>query len=249
MKMDPVIDVKDVSVRYRLAKDRVRTFKEFIIRSLKRQIEYEDFMALKNVSLQLYPGEMVGIIGRNGAGKSTLLKLVANVMKPSSGSVSVHGKVAPLIELGTGFDPELSGRENIFFNGSILGMRKIEMERKYAGIVEFSELGEFLESPVRTYSSGMIARLGFAIATEVSPDILILDEILGVGDLSFQKKCLRRIEAFRESGVAILFVSHNLEQVRSACDKALWLDHGVVKAWGDTETVSAEYEYFSFAGP
>jgi ABC-2 type transport system ATP-binding protein len=249
MEMDPVIEIKDASVRYRLPKDRVRTFKEFIIRSLKRQIEYEDFWALKNISLQLYQGEMVGIVGRNGAGKSTLLKLVAHVMKPSNGIVAVHGKVAPLIELGTGFDLELSGRENIFFNGSILGMNKNEMEQKYDSIAEFSELGEFLESPVRTYSSGMVARLGFAIATEVSPDILILDEILGVGDLSFQKKCLHRIEAFRKSGATILFVSHNLQQVRSACEKALWLDHGVVKAWGDTETVSAEYENFIFAGP
>jgi len=174
---------------------------------------------------------------------------VANVMKPTTGFLEVCGKVAPLIELGTGFDPDLSGRENIFFNGSILGMSKQEMEQKYGGITAFSELGDFLESPVRTYSSGMVARLGFAIATEVAPDILILDEILGVGDLSFQKKCLRRIKAFRESGAAILFVSHSLEQVRAACDKALWLDHGVVKAWGDTETVTAEYENFVFAGP
>lgn len=247
--MNLVVDIKDVSVRYRLPKDRVRTFKEFIIRSLKRQIEYEDFWALKNVSLQIYHGEMVGIVGRNGAGKSTLLKLVARVMKPTSGSVGVYGKVAPLIELGTGFDPELSGRENIYFNGSILGMNKSEMQRKYESIAAFSELGEFLDSPVRTYSSGMVTRLGFAIATEVSPDILILDEVLGVGDISFQKKCLRRIENFRKSGAAILFVSHNLDQVRAACEKALWLDHGQVMAWGDTESVTSQYEHFIFAGP
>ena len=247
--MDPVIDIKDVSVRYRLPKDRVRTFKEFFIKSLKRQIEYEDFWALKNVSLQLNPGEMIGIVGRNGAGKSTLLKLVAKVMKPTSGYLTVHGKVAPLIELGTGFDPELTGRENIYLNGSILGMNKNEMVQKYPNIAEFSELGDFLESPVRTYSSGMVARLGFAIATEVSPTILILDEILGVGDLSFQKKCLSRIETFRKGGATILFVSHSLEQVRSSCDKALWLDHGVAKAWGDTESVTAQYENFVFAGP
>ncbi len=249
MKMDPVIDIKDVSVRYRLPKDRVRTFKEFFIKSLKRQIEYEDFWALKNVSLQLNPGEMVGIVGRNGAGKSTLLKLVAKVMKPTSGSLTIHGKVAPLIELGTGFDTELTGRENVYLNGSILGMNKKEMAQKYPSIAEFSELGDFLESPVRTYSSGMVARLGFAIATEVSPTILILDEILGVGDLSFQKKCLNRIETFRKGGATILFVSHSLEQVRSSCDKALWLDHGFAKAWGGTESVTAQYENFIFAGP
>ncbi len=247
--MDPVIDLKDVSVRYRLPKDRVKTFKEFIIKSIKRQIEYEDFWALKNVNLQLHPGEMVGIVGRNGAGKSTLLKLVAKVMKPTSGYLMVQGKVAPLIELGTGFDPELTGRENIYLNGSILGMNKKEMAQKYASITEFSELGDFLESPVRTYSSGMVARLGFAIATEVSPTILILDEILGVGDLSFQKKCLSRIDAFRQGGATILFVSHSLEQVRSSCDKALWLDHGVAKAWGDTQSVTDRYENFVFAGP
>jgi ABC-2 type transport system ATP-binding protein len=247
--MRPVINVQGVSVRYRLPKDRVRTFKEFIIRSIKGQMVYEDFWALRNVSLELHQGEMVGIVGRNGAGKSTFLKLVAKVMKPTTGSLEVNGKVAPLIELGTGFDPELTGKENIYLNGSILGMSKKEMDRKYASIAEFSELGSFLESPVRVYSSGMVARLGFAIATEVSPDILILDEILGVGDLMFQKKCRRRIEAFRKAGVAILLVSHTLEIVRSDCDKALWLDHGVVKAWGDTEIVTAEYENFIFAGP
>lgn len=243
-----IIEIKEVSVRYRLPKERIRTLKEFVIHSMKHRLEYEDLWALQNVSLQVQRGEMLGIVGRNGAGKSTLLKLVAKVMKPSSGHLTVLGKVVPLIELGTGFDSELTGRENIYLNGSILGMNKKEMDGKYERIVEFSELKDFLDSPVRTYSSGMIARLGFAIATEVNPTILILDEILGIGDLGFQRKCLARIESFREAGTTILFVSHSLEQVRSWCDKALWLDHGVAKAWGDTQSITAQYENFIFAG-
>lgn len=245
----PIIDLKKVSVRYRLPKERIRTLKEYVIKSLRRRVEYEDLWALKNLDLQVRPGEMLGIIGRNGAGKSTLLKLVARVMKPTAGQVTVRGKVVPLIELGTGFDLELTGRENIFLNGSILGMNKREMTAKFDRIVEFCELADFLESPVRTYSSGMAARLGFAIATEVNPTILILDEILGIGDLGFQQKCLARIKTFREKGTTILFVSHALDQVRSWCDHTLWLDQGEMQAYGDTTGVTAQYEEFILRAP
>ncbi len=245
----PIINLQGVSVRYRLPKERIRTLKEYVIKSLRRRVEYEDLWALKNVHLQVWPGEMLGIIGRNGAGKSTLLKLVAKVMKPTAGSVTVQGKVVPLIELGTGFDLELTGRENIYLNGSILGRNRREMAAKYDRIVAFSELAEFLESPVRAYSSGMVARLGFAIATEVDPTILILDEILGIGDLGFQRKCLARIKTFRAMGTTILFVSHSLEQVRTWCDRCLWLERGEVQACGETAEVTARYEEFILSRP
>jgi ABC-2 type transport system ATP-binding protein/lipopolysaccharide transport system ATP-binding protein len=247
--MDSPIVLQDVSVRYRLPKERIRTFKEFVIKSFTRRIEYEEFWALKNISLQVAPGEMLGIIGRNGAGKSTLLKLIARVMKPISGTVRVPGKVAPMIELGGGFDHELSGRENIYLLGSILGISRREMNGKVEAIAAFAELAEFMETPLRAYSSGMIARLGFAVAIAVEPEIMILDEILAVGDKAFQEKCLEHIAKFRQSGGTILFVSHNLGMIRKYCERVMWLERGKVKGYGDTEEVVNLYEKFMESPP
>ena len=240
--MQPKIFFQDVSVRYRLPKERIRTFKEFAIQSLFRKVEYEEFWVFHNVTFHIVPGEVMGIVGRNGAGKSTLLKLVARVMKPVQGHVEVNGKVTPLLELGAGFDYELTGKENIYLFGSILGISRSEMNKKLGRIIEFSELGDFINSPLRTFSSGMVTRLGFAVATAVDPDILLLDEILAVGDAGFQKKSLELIHNFRRAGVTILFVSHNLTQIRTLCDKVVWLDDGKVRAWGDAPAVLDQYE-------
>jgi homopolymeric O-antigen transport system ATP-binding protein len=247
--MQSKINFHDVSVRYRLPKERIRTVKEYAIKSLWRKVEYEEFWVLNDISFQVEPGEVLGIVGRNGAGKSTLLKLVARVMKPVKGEVMVNGKVTPLLELGAGFDYELSGHENIFLFGSIMGVGRKEMREKVDKIAEFSELGEFLESPLRTFSSGMITRLGFAVATAIDPDILLLDEILSVGDAGFQKKCLDVIQQFRNSGVTILFVSHSGEQVRSLCDRVIWLEGGAVRAWGEAPIVLGQYEAFLQSSP
>jgi ABC-2 type transport system ATP-binding protein len=240
--MPPKIVFQDVAVRYRLPKERIRTFKEFAIQSLFRKVEYEEFWVFRDISFHIAPGEVMGIVGRNGAGKSTLLKLVARVMKPVTGQVEVNGKVTPLLELGAGFDYELTGQENIYLFGSILGISRKEMNKKLGKIIEFSELGDFIDSPLRTFSSGMVTRLGFAVATAIDPDILLLDEILAVGDAGFQKKCLEVIHNFRDSGVTILFVTHNLAQIRTLCDKVVWLDGGKVRAWGDAPAVLDQYE-------
>jgi len=242
--MESPIVLQDVSVRYRLPKERIRSVKEFVIRSFKGRIEYEEFWALRNITFQVSPGEMLGIIGRNGAGKSTLLKLIARVMKPISGTVRVRGKVGPMIELGGGFDHELTGRENVYLFGSILGISHREMEKKVDAIVEFAELADFMEAPLRAYSSGMIARLGFAVVIAVDPDIMILDEILAVGDTAFQEKCHAHIAKFRQAGGTILFVSHSLDQVLKFCDRALWLERGKIKNWGDTAGVVRQYQDF-----
>jgi ABC-2 type transport system ATP-binding protein len=239
--MQPKIFFQDVSVRYRLPKERIRTFKEFAIQSLFRKVEYEEFWVFHDINFHVPPGEVLGIVGRNGAGKSTLLKLVARVMKPVKGEVRVNGKVTPLLELGAGFDHELTAQENIYLFGSILGIGRKEMNQKLAGIIEFSELGEFIEAPLRTFSSGMVTRLGFAVATAVDPDILLLDEILAVGDAGFQKKSLEVIYNFRRAGVTILFVSHDLDQIRFLCDRVVWLDGGGVRAWGNAPAVLDQY--------
>ena len=240
--MQPKIIFQDVSVRYRLPKERIRTFKEFAIQSLFRKVEYEEFWVFRDITFHVAPGEVMGIVGRNGAGKSTLLKLVARVMKPVNGRVGVDGKVTPLLELGAGFDYELTGQENIYLFGSILGISRHEMNQKLGKIIEFSELGDFIDAPLRTFSSGMVTRLGFAVATATDPDILLLDEILAVGDAGFQQKSLEVIHNFRDSGVTILFVTHNLAQIRTLCDKVVWLDGGKVRAWGDAPAVLDQYE-------
>ncbi len=238
-----MIRISDVTVRYRLAKEKPGTMQEYIIRRLKgKKIVHEDFEALKGISLELSGGEALGIIGDNGAGKSTLLKVVAKVIKPAEGEVFVRGTVAPLIELGTGFDPELTGKENIYLNASILGFSRKEINEKFERIVEFSELGEFIHSPLKSYSSGMVSRLGFSIATEADPDVLIIDEILAVGDEHFKKKCNERIASFKKKGITILLVSHAMNEITKMCDKVLWLDHGMPRMYGDPGPVTEEYQ-------
>ncbi len=238
---EEIIRLENVSVCYTAPSERFNTFKEYAIRYLQGKVRQETFLALRDVSLSVYKNEFFGIIGNNGAGKSTMLKLIARVLRPSGGRVLVKGRVAPLLELGAGFHPELSGRENIFLNGAMLGFTRKEMKEKFAGIVDFSEIGEFIEAPVRTYSSGMWARLGFSVAIDVNPDILILDEILSVGDEAFQRKCLNRIEQHIRGNTTILFVSHNMTLVEQMCQRAVWLDHGVVKAIGDAREVVGAY--------
>lgn len=228
------IKLKDVSLRYRLAKEKPGTIQEYIIQRLKgKRIVYEDFWALKDINIEIHKGETLGIIGHNGAGKSTLLKVISGVLKPASGSVSVNGRIAPLIELDAGFDLELTGRENIYLNASILGISKKEVNKRLDRIVDFSELAEFIHSPMKSYSSGMVSRLGFSIATEVDPDILIVDEALAVGDEHFRRKCYERIAVFKGKGTTILLVSHNMNDIKSLCGRALWLDHGKQRGYGD----------------
>jgi len=238
-----MIKISHVTVKYRLAKEKPGTMQEYMIRRLKgKRIDYEDFFALKDINLEIHKGESLGIIGHNGAGKSTLLKVIARVLKPTEGEVVVNGKIAPLIELGAGFDMELTGKENIYLNASILGLSRKEINEKFNRIVEFSELDEFIHSPLKSYSSGMVSRLGFSIATEVDPDILIIDEILAVGDEKFRKKCSERILDFRKRGVNILFVSHSMGESRNLCDRILWLDHGRMKMIGKPDNVVAAYQ-------
>jgi ABC-2 type transport system ATP-binding protein/lipopolysaccharide transport system ATP-binding protein len=236
-----VILLEDVSVRYRVPSERIGSFKEYMIRLLKRQIQMRTFWAVNGVSLDVYRGETFGLVGVNGAGKSTLLKVIARVLRPTKGRVIVRGRVAPLLELGAGFHPELTGKENIFLNSAMLGFSHRETLEKYDQIVDFSELGEFINAPIRTYSTGMYARLGFSVATASEPDVLIIDEILGVGDETFQNKCQARIEAFRQSGAAILLVSHSMATIQAMCQRAAWLDHGVLKAIGEPEQVIQAY--------
>lgn len=239
------ISISGLTVRYQIPKQVIRSFKEFMISRLKSgRYEYEELLALNNVSLEVPSGKAVGIIGRNGAGKSTLLKVVAGVIKPVEGNITVGGRIAPLIELGAGFDPELTGRENVYLNGTILGMTNKELSDKMDGIVSFSGLSGFMDAPLRTYSSGMLARLGFAIATDVDPDILIVDEILGVGDGAFQRKCGKRIDEFREAGVTVLVVSHSLDQLKALCESVYWLEHGEVKEFGPTAKICEAFEKF-----
>jgi ABC-type polysaccharide/polyol phosphate transport system ATPase subunit len=238
---DAAIVLDDVSVRYRVPSERINTFKEYMIRWLQRKISKNDFWALHHVDLTIRKGEVFGLVGRNGAGKSTLLKVIAKVLRPTTGRVRVVGHVVPLLELGAGFHPELTGRENIYLNGAMLGYTRTQMDEKFPRIVDFSELGSFIEAPVRTYSSGMYARLGFAIAVDDQPDILIVDEILGVGDESFQRKCAARIDEYRNQGATILLVSHSAALVASTCQRAALLDHGELRAIGTPEEVLDHY--------
>jgi ABC-2 type transport system ATP-binding protein len=238
---EPVILIENVAVRYKMPSERILTFKEYMIRWIKRKIKHHEFWALRKINLEIHKGEVFGIIGKNGAGKSTLLKLIARVMRPTEGRVWVKGRVVPLLELGAGFHPELTGRENIYLNGAMLGFSQRQIDEKLPGIIAFSELGEFIDAPVRTYSSGMWARLGFAIASDSRPDILIVDEILGVGDEAFQKKCALRIEEFRQNSATILMVSHNASLIESMCQRVAWLDHGELMAIGSPDDVLRSY--------
>ena len=237
-----IISVDHVSMRFRLASEKVDSLKEYFIKTLKSQISTNEFWALNDVSFQIQKGDALGLIGLNGSGKSTMLKIIAGVLKPTKGSVTVRGEVAPLIELGAGFDYDLTASENIFLNGALMGRSHEEMESYYDGIVEFSELKDFIDVPVKNFSSGMIARLAFAIATIGTPDILICDEVLSVGDFRFQEKCHKRIGEMLEKGTTLLFVSHSIEQVEGLCNKAVWLEHGNVKMFGECKEVAEIYK-------
>ncbi len=238
---DVTIRLENVGVRYRVPSERIGTFKEYMIRRIQRKVFLRDFWALHGVNLEVHRGEVLGLIGSNGAGKRTLLKLVARVLKPTEGRVWVKGKVAPLLEFGAAFHPELTGRENVFLNGALLGYSHQQMEEKFDRIVAFAELADFIDAPMRTYSSGMWARLGFAVATDVNPDILIVDEVLAVGDEAFQQKSFTRMMEFRSLGTTILFVSHNMALVEMLCHRAAWIDHGLLKGIGPAKDVIQAY--------
>jgi len=239
--MNPVILLNNVSVKYRAPEEVIGTFKEYAIQVLKRNVRYREFMALNHIDLDVNEGEILGVIGRNGAGKSTLLKVISRVLIPTEGRVRIRGLVSPLLELGAGFHPELTGRENIFLNGTLLGHARREIKSRLPEIIEFSELGAFIDSPLRTYSSGMVARLGFSIATTWKPEILVLDEVLSVGDEAFRHKCQLRMEKFRDQGTTTLLVTHDSVTVETLCSRAVWLDHGKIKAMGAAKEVVAQY--------
>ena len=235
------IEVDNVSMKFNLSREKVDSLKDYIFKTIKREIQYNEFWALKNVSFSVEKGDRVGILGLNGAGKSTLLKVISGVFKPTEGHVDKHGKMVPLLELGAGFDPQYTGKENIYLYGAMLGYTKKFIDSKYDEIVEFSELQKFMDVPVKNYSSGMKSRLGFSIATVVEPKILILDEVLSVGDAKFRKKSEKKIMSMFDSGVTVLFVSHSLEQVQRLCNKAMILEKGKLIAYGDIDPISEQY--------
>ena len=225
-----------------LTAEKVDTLKEYVVKWVKRQVNINKFYALRDVDVEVKRGESLALIGTNGSGKSTLLKVIAGVLRPTTGTVDVYGSIAPMIELGAGFDPELTARENVFLNGAVLGHNRAFMEAHFNDIIDFAELWEFIDVPVKNYSSGMVARLGFAIATEIKADILIVDEVLSVGDFRFQKKCMNRIEQMLAEGTTLLFVSHSTDLVRTVCQKAIWLKKGRVQMFGDVNAVCDAYE-------
>lgn len=237
-----MIEVNNVTMQFRMNNDKILSLKEFVTTALSGKLHYNSFTALNQVSFSVDKGDTLGLIGRNGAGKSTILKVISGIMKPTKGNVKTYGNVVPMLELGSGFDLELTGRENIFLNGAILGYSEEFLNEKYDEIVEFSELGDFIYSPIRNYSSGMLARLAFSVATVVHPEILIVDEILSVGDAAFQAKSYARMMELMGGGTTVLFVSHNLQQIRDMCSKVVWLEHGCVKMFGDTQEVCDAYE-------
>ena len=239
---EKAIVLSHVGMKFNLSKEKVDSLKDYLIKSLRKEMQYNEFWALKDVSFSIDKGDRVGILGLNGAGKSTLLKVIAGVFKPTEGTVEKHGKIAPLLELGAGFDKQYTGKENIYLYGAVLGYSKKFIDEKYDEIVEFSELGEFIDVPVENYSSGMRSRLGFSIATVVSPKILILDEVLSVGDAKFRKKKEKKVMSMFDSGVTVLFVSHSLEQVMRLCNKAMILDHGKLIAYGSIDEVAPKYQ-------
>ena len=237
-----MIKVNDVSMRFLMANDKISSIKEFVTAFLKRKLKFKEFWALRDINFEVNKGEVVGIIGRNGAGKSTILKIISGIMKPTTGNVERYGNIIPMLELGSGFDMDLSGKENIFLNGAILGYSKEFLESKYNEILEFSELGDFIYSPIRNYSSGMLMRLAFSIATVVEPEILIVDEILAVGDENFQRKSRNRMMELMSGGTTVLFVSHSMDQIREMCDRVVWLEGGHVKMFGPMNEVCDAYD-------
>lgn len=238
----PIISVEHVSMKFNLMEERVDNLKEFVVRAAKGKLFYNEFVALRDVSFTVDKGDVLGLVGFNGAGKSTLLKILAGVLKPTSGRVVTRGKIAPLIEVGAGFDPELTARENIYLNGAILGHSHAYLEKHFDDIIDFAELRDFVDVPVKNFSSGMYARLGFAIATEVQPEILIVDEVLSVGDFRFQKKCEERIAKMISEDVTVIYVSHDTESVKRLCNKVAWIERGYLKKIGETYKICKEYE-------
>ncbi len=249
MENNPVvIDVNHVTIRFNLASEKIDNLKEYFIKLVKRELMFQEFLAVKDVSFQVRKGEAWALIGTNGSGKSTLLKAISAILHPYQGSINVSGNIAPLIELGAGFDSNLTARENIFLNGCILGHSKKYMEKHFDEIVDFAELWDFLDSPIKNYSSGMRARLGFSIATMVKPEILICDEVLSVGDFLFQKKCIERMHHMLDNGTTLLFVSHSIDQVKKLCDHAVWLDKGEARAIGNANEICDQYTRLAKAG-
>lgn len=241
-KQPMAVEVKDVTMIFNMASESLGSLKEYFISLVRHKLFFEEFRALKNISFDVHRGEVVGLVGTNGSGKSTMLKIIAGVLEPSEGEVKVHGNIAPLIELGAGFDPELSTRENIYLNGALLGYTKEFIDVNFDGIIEFAELKDFVDMPLKNFSSGMVARIAFAIATITEPDILIVDETLSVGDVFFQQKCERRIQHFIESGdVTVLFVSHSMEQVERICQRAVWIEKGDLRMDGPVDEVCKAY--------
>jgi ABC-type polysaccharide/polyol phosphate transport system ATPase subunit len=238
---ETLIDVKGVSMRFKMPKEKIDNIKEYVIKFLKRELNFSDFWVWTDIKLNVKRGESLELIGRNGAGKSTLLRLIAGIMTPTKGQIYTKGVMAPLLKLGAGFDMDASGRENIFLNGAILGYSKREMQAKFDRIVEFSGLKEFINVPLKNYSSGMLTRLGFSIAVDVKPDILLIDEILAVGDAPFQKKCADKIRELQQDGVTFIVVSHSMPQIKNLCQKAVWLKDGRIEMYGECGEVADAY--------
>lgn len=239
--MEKIIEVSHISMGFKMDMNKVSSLKEWVVTWLKGQSNYQTFWALKDVSFEVNKGEVVGIIGRNGSGKSTLLKIISGLFRPSEGGISVKGRIVPMLELGSGFDPELTGRENVFLNGAILGYTEAFLKEQFDDILEFSELGEFIDMPLKTYSSGMMMRLAFSVATIVQPEILIVDEILAVGDEAFQRKSRAKMLELMGGGTTVLYVSHSLDQIRELCNRVIWLDHGKVVMQGEASEVCDAY--------
>lgn len=238
---DVAIRLESVSVRFWVPLEPIQSFKEYAIRRLRGQVDFKEVWALRDVSFEVRRGEVLGIIGRNGSGKSTLLKVIARVLRPTAGRVWVRGRVTPLLELGGGFHPELTGRENVFLNAALLGHSRRKVAERFDWIVDFAELWEFIDAPLRTYSTGMVARLGFAVATAWEPEVLLIDEVLAVGDQAFQRKCQARLAEFRAAGTTVLLVSHSPEVIRQMCDRAVWLEQGKLRALGLPDRTTQAY--------
>ena len=243
MNSENAVELRDVEMHFNMSKEKLESLKEYFLKLAKRQLMFEDFVALDYITFDIKKGDVFGIVGLNGSGKSTTLKIISGILQPTKGTVKVNGVIAPLIELGAGFDMELTARENIYLNGSVLGYSKKFMDSKFDEIVEFSELKEFLDVPMKNYSSGMVARIGFAIATVTTPDILIVDEILAVGDFLFQQKCEDRINKMMNDDTTVIIVSHSIEQIERLCKHCMWLEKGKIKMIGDTETVCELYRH------
>lgn len=236
------IVAENISMHFNMASERLESLKEYFIKLLKRQLFFKDFIAVNNISFEIKKGEVFGIVGTNGSGKSTTLKMISGILKPTSGKIQINGNIAPLIELGAGFDGELTARENIYLNGAVLGYSKKYIDEHFDQIVDFAELRDFLDMPIKNYSSGMVARIAFAIATVITPDILIVDEILSVGDFLFQEKCEKRINELMAGGTTIVIVSHTIAQIERLCDRVMWIEKGNLKMIGDTAEVCEAYK-------